>query len=275
MKKKLMELVTVAAGLAVLGAGTATFASDHDDGETDSKSRALNLTDHFAYKNAAGDALVLTMYFNPRSLPDINYNLSTNARYELHISKAATKTAAPTTTDDYLLRFEGGAPTASGAQPITLTVFKNGTMTGTSSGMSTDFATSKANTAVVVNPGTATTLNAKWFSGMRSDAFTFDVQRFFEVRAFLASRFFGGPNGVGNAAALSSFPPNCNGQTFAQGVIGQGDTTDGDVINLWNPASCAPDFTKNYNVNAITVEIPLAGLDGTVFDTWSSISAKQ
>ncbi len=273
MKKKLMELVTVAAGLAVLGAGTMTFASDHDDGETDSKARALNLTDHFAYKNAAGDALVLTMYFNPRSLPSVNYNLSTNARYEFHISKVATKTTAPTTTDDYLLRFEGGAPTASGAQPITLTVFKNGTMTGTSSGMSTDFATSKANTAVVVNAGTATTLNAKWFSGMRSDAFTFDVQRYFEVRSFLADRFFGGTGGVGNANA--SLAPNCLGQTFAQGFLGTGDTTDGDKINLWNPASCAPDFTKNYNVNAIIVEIPLAGLDGTVFDTWSSISAKQ
>ncbi len=273
MKKKLMELVTVAAGLALLGTATLTYASDHDDGETDSKARALNLTDHFAFKS--GSSLTLTMYFNPRSLPDINYNLSTNARYEFHVSKVATKTTAPTTTDDYLFRFEGGAPTATGAQPITLTVFKNGTSLGTNAGMSTDFATSKTNTAVVVNSGTVGGIDVKWFSGMRSDAFTFDVQRFFEVRSFLASRFFGGPNGTGNPAALGQLPPTCAGQTFAQGVLGTGDTTDGDAINLWNPPSCAPDFTKNYNVNAIVLEIPLAQLDGTIFDTWSSISALQ
>ena len=267
MKKKLMELVTVAAGLAVLGAATLTYASDHDDGETDSKARALNLTDHFAYK--AGSDLVLTMYFNPRSLPDINYNLSTNARYEFHVSKVATKTTAPTTKDDYLFRFEGKAAAANGAQPITLTVFKNGTMLGTNDGMSTSFAGSKANAAIVTNMGAVGGIDVKWFSGMRSDAFTFDVQRFFEVRAFLASRFFGGTGGAGNANA--SLPPTCSGQTFFQ----QGDVADGDAVNLWNPPSCAPDFTKNYNVNSIILSIPLAELDGTIFDTWSAITLKQ
>jgi len=46
-------------------------------------------------------------------------------------------------------------------------------------------------------------------------------------------------------------------------------------VNLWNPPSCAPDFTKNYNVTAIVMEIPIASLGGTVFDTWSTISVKQ
>ena len=31
--------------------------------------------------------------------------------------------------------------------------------------------------------------------------------------------------------------------------------SDGDVINLWNPPSCAPDFTKNYNVTAIVMKV--------------------
>ena len=53
--------------------------------------RALNLTDHYAFKS--GTDLALIMYFNSRSMPGRQYYLSTNARYELHVSKAASKTA--------------------------------------------------------------------------------------------------------------------------------------------------------------------------------------
>ena len=67
-------------------------ASDHDDGETDLKSRALNLTDHYAFKS--GTNLSLVMYVNPRSLPGRQYAMSTNARYEFHVSKVADKLAA-------------------------------------------------------------------------------------------------------------------------------------------------------------------------------------
>src|SRR5678815_4148447 len=111
-------------GLALLtAAGIATtkfaVASDHDDGETDIKARALNLTDHFAFRSpAATSELSLIMYFNPRSLPGRQYFLSTNARYEFHVSKVASKTATPTTKDDWVFRFEAGAPTPAGTQPI-------------------------------------------------------------------------------------------------------------------------------------------------------------
>jgi len=47
-------------------------------------------------------------------------------------------------------------------------------------------------------------------------------------------------------------------------------------VNLWNPPSCAPDFTKDYNVTAIALNVPLAALGGSgVFDTWSTISIKE
>jgi hypothetical protein len=263
-KKTVLKLVSVIAGVAILGATQVGYTSDHDDGETDLKSRSLNLTDHYAFKDGANLALV--MYFNPRGLPGKQYFMSPNARYEFHLAKVASKTAAPSTTDDFVFRFEGAAPDANGVQAITCTVLKAGMVVGTVTGNSTDFATSKANTAVVTNTGVAGGINVKYFVGMRADSFYFDVIRFFQVRAFLASRFFGGAGGAGNAAA--SIAPDCNGAAFLSGG-------SPDAVHLFNPPTCAPDFTKNYNVLSIALNVPIADLGGTVFDTWSIITVKQ
>ena len=270
--KSLFVAAGLLAGAATLG-GTYQMAaaSDHDDGELDLKSRALNLTDHFAFKS--GTDLTLTMYVNPRSLPQRQYDLSTNARYEFHVSKVASRTAAPTAAEDYVFRFEAGAPNAAGVQSLTLTVLRNGTVLGTHTGASTDFASSKANT-VTTNMGAAGDVDFKYFVGMRADSFHFDVIRYFQVRSFLANRFFGGTNGNGNANAFLA--PNCRGDTLLQGVLSTEANPDGDAVNLWNPPSCAPDFTKNYNVTAIVLNVPIADLGGgAIFDTWSTISVLQ
>jgi hypothetical protein len=255
------------------------LASDHDDGETDIKSRALNLTDHFAFKSpAAPDQLSMIMYFNPRSLPGYPYFMSTNARYELHVSKVAGKTDAPTTKDDYVFRFEAGPPDANGIQSITLTVLKDGNVVGTHSGASTSFAQSKAGN-ITTNTGSVGGIDVKYFVGQRADSFHFDVIRFFQVRAFLAQRFFGGAGGKGDATA--TLAPNCRGDQFlsilnANPAAGEKNgVSDGDNINLWNPPSCAPDFTKNFNVTAIVLNVPFAELGGTIFDTWSTISVAE
>ncbi|MFN0247937.1 MAG: DUF4331 family protein [Kofleriaceae bacterium] len=272
--KRLLVAAGLFAGATALGTTyQIAVASDHDDGELDLKSRALNLTDHYAFKS--GNELTLVMYMNPRSLPQRQYDLSTNARYEFHVSKVANKAAQPTATEDYVFRFEAGPPNPAGVQSITLTVLRDGTVIGTHAGTSTGFANSKANT-VTTNMGTAMDVDFKYFVGMRADSFTFDVQRFFTVRSFLARRFFGGAGGIGDPSALGALQPTCKNQTLAQGILGTGDTTDGDAVNLWNPPECAPDFTKNYNVTAIVLNVPIADLGGgTVFDTWSTISVKQ
>ena len=262
-----LGLLSGIVGAAILGASPRTYASDHDDGETDMKSRALNLTDHFAFVNNGN--LVLVMYFNPRSLPDTQYYLSTNAHYEFHVSKAASDTSAPTLNDDYVFQFSGAAPDATGAQPITLNVYAAGALIGSNTGMSTTLANSKANT-ITANTGTAGSIPVTYFVGMRTDSFTFDVQRYFQVRSFLANRFFGGPGGTtGNASA--SLEATCDGHTFFDGSA----SSNGDGIHLFNPPSCAPDFTKNYNVISIALSVPLSSLSGTVFDTWSIITVKQ
>jgi hypothetical protein len=270
-KRRALAFASTALAVAVFGAATKSRASDHDDGEIDLKSRALNLTDHFVFKS--GNELAFVMYFNPRALASKQYLMSTNARYEFHVAKVASKTAAASTADNFVFRFEAGAANAAGVQPVTLTILKDGAVIGTHTGMSTDFATSKANTGLTVNTGAAGGVNFKYFVGMRADSFHFDVTRFFQVRAFLASRLFGGAGGNGNANA--SLAPNCRGDTFLQGILGTEPNADADGVNLFNPPSCAPDFTKNYNVTSIALNVPLADLGGTVFDTWSTISVKQ
>ena len=89
MKRIVLGSLSVLTVIAVVAlAGRTGYASDHDDGETDLKARALNLTDHFAFKSPGDTSkLSLIMYFNPRSLPGKQYSLSTKARYELHVSK--------------------------------------------------------------------------------------------------------------------------------------------------------------------------------------------
>src|SRR5262245_15434334 len=78
-KGEQMKRIVLIAILAITG--RAAYASDHDDNENDQKARALNLTDHFAFKSPADPSqLSLIMYFNPRSLPGHQYFLSTNAQ---------------------------------------------------------------------------------------------------------------------------------------------------------------------------------------------------
>lgn len=286
--KRLIGLAVATSLIAVAGVAT-TYqtgeASDHDDGENDTKPRSLNLTDHFAFKSTDSGSpndLSLIMYFNPRSLPGKQYFMNTKARYEFHVSKATSRTAAPTLTDDFVFRFEAAAPDANGVQAVTMTVLKDGVVQGTPhTGTTTGIAASKAN-QLDIHTGTAGDIDFKYFIGQRADSFTFDVVRFFQVRQFLAERFFGAAGGTaGDPAALGRFQANsknCKGQAFGAGLTALGGTPegDGDEVNLFNPPECAPDFTKNYNVTAIVLNVPIADLGGgAIFDTWSTISLAQ
>jgi hypothetical protein len=271
MKKTTMFIGVLSAALAGAVA-TPSFASDHDDGEPTSftaKNRNLNLSDHFAFKSPANSSeLVIMSYTNPRSLPGHVYTLASNARYEQHLSKVSNKTDAPTTKEDYVFRYQFGAPDASGVQPITVTVLKDGAVLGNATGMTTSYAGSKAGT-IVNNTATVGGIHFHFFVGSRADSFYFDVTRFFQVRAWLADRFFGGASGNGNASA--GIAPNCKGQSLLAGILGTAEN-DGDDVNLFNPSSCAPDFTQHYNVTSITTNVTISDLGASVFDTWSTIS---
>ena len=275
-----MKLKGLCAVVAACTALSAVQASDHDDGETDLKSRALNLSDHFAFKTpvgtppAATDKLALVMYLNPRSLPGRQYFLSSEARYEFHVAKVSgPRTAQAIPRDDFVFRFEASAPQANGTQFITLTVFRDNMIVGTHIGASTPFAASQAGMITTNNTAIDAVGGFQYFVGMRTDSFFFDVNRFFQVRAFLVRRFFGGTNGLGDANAVLA--ANCEGDGFLANVVAPGSDVDGDGVNLFNPPTCAPDFTKNLNVTAIVLSVPKVFLGGNVFDTWSSISVLQ
>ena len=228
-------------------------ASDHDDGENAVKNRALNLTDHLAWRDDADTSMLnLYMYVNPRSLPATQYDFQANARYEFHVTKVTDKKAAPTGADDYTFRFAFAAADSAGNQAITLSVLSGGNLVGTGTGATTNYTNSKTNTVAsrTVNSNSIGGTTYKYFAGMRQDTFFFDVNRFFQVRAYLADTFL-----------------NAKSVTLAADCAGG--------AALFNPASCAPDFTKNYNISAIALQVPIASMGATVFDTWSTISISQ
>src|SRR5258706_6698005 len=118
---KIFALVTAAIFVGVVG-WVGVHASDHDDGKTHQKSRSLNLTDLYVFREndqdsgAAAGNLVFIMGTNPRSVAKQQYYFSTNARYEFHLSQMAGSTGTATGADDVTLRFEFCAPYATGKQ---------------------------------------------------------------------------------------------------------------------------------------------------------------
>ncbi len=260
-QKWILPLLGVAVGLAAT-AGVALMASDHDDGELDLKGRALNITDMYIFRedwhttNAADNGnLIAIMNVNPRALPGFSYYFSTQARYEMHFSRVAAKADTPTGADDVTLRFEFGAADATtGVQAMTMTTIVDGVATAsttTAGGTAintTGYVNSKTNTSgsrtensVTVGGGTFSV-----FAGLREDPFFFDVERYFQVRAYLA--------GIDTALTPA---------TIQSGA------------NVFRSDATAIDFTKGYNVSTIVVRVPKTFLQKnseTVFDFWGTIS---
>lgn len=231
-------------GLALTGLGTyfATsnpiiHASDHDDGETDTKGRNLNLTDLYVFREgdqnpkASTDNLVFIMNTNPRSVARQQYYFSTRARYDFHIARVGDNNATPTGKSDITLRFEFGAPKPNQTQDMTITAIRDGRSHKI-----------KSQTTPLNQPGRGQKVQMgqtpfEVFAGLREDPFFFDVEQFFRVRA---------------------------------GALGKGP-----AVGFRSPDK-AVDFTQGYNVNAIAVKVPIQWLQGqskaTTFDVWETIS---
>jgi len=163
-------------------------ASNHDDGELDMKGRALHTTDFFVFREqdqnpgaAAGD-LVFIMNVNPRSLPRQEYNFSTNARYDIHVTRVMNNDATPTGKTDAMLRFEFGAPAKDGSQPIKVTAVRNGVTSASAMGAARTTPLAAAG-APIVTPVNLAGSTISVFAGLREDPFFFDVEQFFRVRA--------------------------------------------------------------------------------------------
>jgi hypothetical protein len=250
-----MFAATLAMGCALLyGSQTApVVASDHDDGETNIKSRNLSLTDLYVFRedwhsgNAADAAnLVFVMNTNPRSVPRQHYFFNTEAVYSFHVSPKATVDTAVDGVDTTRFDFRFGAPDASNRQSIQMDVVRlDAAGAVVTQATVTDGLTTTAppllgnpNPAPVTNSLTIDGTTMSLFAGLREDPFFFDVEAFFRVRAAAAG---GGP-----AAGFA-------------------------------PAIDAVDFAQGYNVNAVVLSVPISflqqGGSETVFDVWESVSA--
>ena len=242
--KKSLILSGISIGI-ILGATSLPrylMASDHDDGEVDTKGRNLNLTDLYAFRekdqnpNAADGDLVLVMNTNPRSVARQQYYFSTNARYEFKLTRVADKEATPTGQEDITLRFEFAPPTNRNQQQIKFTVIKDGKETSVTNLRTTPLNSEKP----IVNQLTTNGSKLAVFAGLREDPFFFDVEQFFRVRA----------GALGTGQAVGFRPPNQ-----------------------------ALDFAKGYNVNAIAVRVPQQFLQGAtgsnVYDVWETISLRD
>lgn len=247
--KKTIGLSVLALGLVTMAAVTPRYlqASDHDDGETDTKGRNLNLTDLFVFReqDQGGPAgnLVFIMNTNPRSLPRQQYYFSSRARYEFHVTRVSNNNAVPTGVADMTLRFEFSAPDANKQQTIYLTTVQNNVAGSRITVGKTTPINPNPNAPPIINqvPGS----NLAVFAGLREDPFFFDVEQYFRVRAAVLGI---GPN-----------PPEMGN----------------DVAGFRSPQT-AIDFAKDYNVNAIAVRVPISflqsGTTAKTFDVWETIS---
>ncbi len=245
MKRK-MPLMIIALGLAlvILVSPGVLVASDHDDGETDTKGRNLNLTDLYAFREIdqnpgaavpQGD-LVFVMNTNPRSVARQQYYFSTKAKYEFHITRVGHRNDAATGRKDITIRFHFSEPTRGGQQRIEVLAISDGEVVEQNKTLTKSrIRTTAINGTPVLNEISLGDHKLTVFAGLREDPFFFDVEAFFRVRGFVL--------GIGPAA------------TFRRPGL---------------------DFTAGYNVNAIVVRVPLAFLQGktstTTFDVWETIS---
>jgi len=224
------------------------IASDHDDGETDTKTRNLGLTDLYVFREseqnpgASSNDLIFVMNTNPRSVARQQYFFNPNAQYEFRIARVGTQAdnnRTPTGETDITLRFEFSPPDANRQQRYTLTAIRDG-QTFVARNLVTTPIPTNPNAAPTVNQTSLGGSNISVFAGLREDPFFFDVEQYFRVRA--------GALGIGPA------------------------------VGFRDPAT-ALDFAKGYNVNAIVVRVPTSFLRGrtraTTFDTWARIFARN
>lgn len=258
---KLFTAAVVLGGALLFSSQTApVVASDHDDGETNIKSRNLSLTDLYVFREdwqtggagglgAATDNqnLIVIMNTNPRSLPRQQYFFNTEALYNISFGRIANVDDVATGREDMRFEFNFGTPSATtnnqtfsmsvhsivGGSPATTATVTNGTTTAAPP------LIGNPNPTPVTNSFTINGSQIDVFAGLREDPFFFDVEGFFRTRATLTTPAAG---------------------------LGPG----------FSPIDQANDFAQGYNVNAIVMRVPIAFLQAggtnTVFDVWEWIS---
>jgi hypothetical protein len=255
MNRTGVKFLYVCAVFLALGMqGHKAMASDHDDGETDLKTRNTNLTDLYVFREdwhtgVPADAanLIFIMNTNPRSLPGEQYFFNTTALYQFHVKTVATQSAAYSTGEDYTLTFQFSAPNSSNVQNITVTSMvwaTNATTTATTTSGGAAIATTPiGSSSDTTNIFSLSGVTMQMFAGLKEDPFFFDVTQFFKVRQ--------------NIVASSPSHPT--------------------ITEVFKSNTTAVDFTAGYNVNSVVLQVPLTYFGGgtPTLDVWETISIPQ
>ena len=247
----LVLLVFVAVGVLLpvtesMNEPVTVIASDHDDGETDIKSRSLNLTDVYVFRedwqtgNAGDDGnLIIILNTGNRNVARQYYPFSTVARYNIHMDRLTANTDTAAGNEDIRFTFTFGAPDAANIQNVSVGMV----LDGQSFSSSGTLQTTPIGTASTGADFTLGGVTMRLFAGLREDPFFFDVEQFFRVRAGAIPKPAGSP------------------------AVG------------FRPQGTAVDFTAGYNVNAIVLRVPILTLrNGTtdeVFDVWATVDFAQ
>ncbi len=228
----------------------AVTASDHDDGETELKGRSLNLTDLYVFREdwqdsgGSSEHMIFVMNTTPRAIARQQYTFSTRARYQFHVARvgATQKSTRPDGQEDIVMRLEFAEPDDQGRQGMRLTVNRNGQVAQAPAGFTTSLlegGSPRINTVSIAG------FEMQLFAGLREDPFYFDVERFFRVRALLAT-------GINTLSGPTQGGPN-----------------------PFRSTATAVDFAAGYNVNSIVLRVPITFLQTTnrepIFDVWETI----
>lgn len=239
--------------LLVLAFSLPAFCLDHADGDTDVKSKQLDITDFYVFtersQNLAAQyhQLIFVMNVGPQLLPKTQYYFSENARYEFQITRVQTsrKSERPVGTYDAVLRLEFGAPDENKQQAITFTAVRSGKATFAKSFKPdlTKILTTPHSSSAVTNLIEVDDAEIAIFAGLREDPSFFDLKNFLKVRQALVSS---------------------GGTSLGSGFLA---------------AAQAEDFSGGRNVNSIVLRVPRTFLQrsslDTVFDVWASVSASD
>lgn len=227
------------------------IASDHDDGVSDNKTQATNLTDLYAFRQdwqtgsqEDSDNLILVMNSFPRALPETQYFFATDATYNFHLTRVpeANINETPTGQEDVRISFQFQEPDENSIQAFTVNITRNGETSSISTtadgqplqtnplnraqeeedSQDQDGESENQEDSLITNMVNVGGEQAEIFAGLREDPFFFDVQQFFKVRA--------GAAGLGPKAEFKS-------------------------------PSEAEDFAHEYNVNSIVLSVPMEMLE--------------
>jgi len=306
----LVVFLTALTGTFLMNRSLTVKASDHDDGETDIKTKNTNITDVYAMRekdidptaDPTGANMILAMYVNPRSIARQQYFFNEHAFYTFHIGVVGPGHGAAGVIaqnapggggvadltsrgrEDIRLKFQfSGQNAAKGTQnfamtfvPVTTTLNAAGTPVTVTEGNPTTLLANGSVTTEIPGIGTGGNNNLttpKFGTSATNNGVIAPIVNPVGANAVI--------NNNGNMAVFAglredTFTFDVN-QFFRvrAGLKGQG--VAGTLFRAHTATAVgAIDFPKDFNVLAIVMRVPIAAINlgvaaNTTFDVYATV----